>query len=275
VQAFFQLIRWPNLLIVALTLALLHFRLGGHFAGPIFWGLIITVVATAAAGYAVNDLYDQAIDRVNKPDQMVIGRLMSPTGATCAYLGLVTLALGAPMLLGLNFAQLLLKASFVANLLLWLYAGWFKKTPLLGNVLVAGLSAAPIWLLGQLYDQPPALIGLFSVFAFFISLIREIVKDLQDRVGDAQNGCFTLALLLGERGTKGVLSLLLLVYTVVLGRLLWHWPNGLYFFAAIATLLGGLAWRLYRAHTPGAYGLASRDCKGIMLVGMGGILLIG
>ncbi len=274
-RAFFLLIRWPNLLIVALTLALLHFRLGGPFTEPVFWGLVITVVATAAAGYAVNDLYDQAIDRVNKPDRMVIGRLMTPTGATRVYVGLVAVALGGPLLLGPNLPPLLLQASFVANLLLWLYAGWFKKTPLLGNVLVAGLSAAPIWLLGQLYGPPPALIGLFSIFAFFISLIREIIKDLQDQPGDAAQGSRSLPILLGERGTKGVVYLLLLVYIFVLIFLLTDQPNGPYLAVVIIGLLGGLAWRLYHAHSPDAYARASHTCKWVMLVGIGGLLWVG
>jgi 4-hydroxybenzoate polyprenyltransferase len=274
-RGFFLLVRWPNLAMLALTLGLLRVRLGGGFAGPDFYVLLFLVLATAGAGYAVNDLFDQAIDRANRPDRRVVGRLLSPVQATFAYLGLVVLALALPAHAGPELAATLQLTSYLANFALLAYAGWLKKTPLLGNVLVAGLSAAPVWLVGLLYAEPPLLTQWFGVFAFFISLVREVVKDLEDLSGDAQHGCRTLPVVLGERATKWVVYAVLLGYVAVLGWLLPSVPNGGWFLGLVGLLLARLAQLVARARDARAYGRASTLAKLTMLAGISGIWWVG
>jgi 4-hydroxybenzoate polyprenyltransferase len=256
-------------------MGLLRARLGGGFAGPDFYLLLLMVLATAGAGYAVNDLYDQAIDRANRPDRMVVGRLLSPVQATFAYLGLVVVALALPSHASPELAATLQLASYLANLALLAYAAWLKRTPLFGNLLVAGLSAAPLWLVGLLYAGPPALARLFAVFAFFISLVREVVKDLEDLPGDAQYGCRTLPVVLGERATKRVVYVVLLVYVGGLGWLLPSVPNGGWFLGLVGLLLARLAWLVARARDARAYGRASTLAKLTMLAGISGIWWVG
>ena len=82
-MAFFQLIRYPNLFFIALTQVIFYFRIIRKVSDdqPLlsltdFLLLMIASVVIAAAGYIINDYFDMDIDYVNKPDKMVIGRII-------------------------------------------------------------------------------------------------------------------------------------------------------------------------------------------------------
>jgi 4-hydroxybenzoate polyprenyltransferase len=260
---------------LALAMGLLRARLGGGFAEPDFYIMLLVVLASAGAGYAVNDLYDQAIDRANRPGRLVVGRLLSPAQATFVYLGLVAVAVGLPAWASPGLAANLQIISYLTNLALWAYAARLKKTPLLGNLLVAGLSAAPLWLVGLLYPEPPALARLFAVFAFFISLVREVVKDLEDREGDAQHGCRTLPIVLGEPAARSVVQGLLVANLAGLSGLLPGLANGGWFLGLVGVLLVRLAWLVALARDARAYRRASTFAKVVMLAGISGIWWVG
>src|ERR1700753_1094723 len=86
-SAFFKLIRWPNLVFIALTQFLFRFFIlrfvyntrwfdfsSVHLSSPLFYMLVTASVFIAAAGYIINDYFDVNIDLINKPDKLVIDR---------------------------------------------------------------------------------------------------------------------------------------------------------------------------------------------------------
>ena len=85
--AIFQLVRWRNLVIVFLTQFIIWYcvvlpvqatGIGRLFLQPYaFLLLTFSTICIAAAGYIINDYFDMEIDAVNKPDKMIIGRLVS------------------------------------------------------------------------------------------------------------------------------------------------------------------------------------------------------
>jgi hypothetical protein len=145
---FFRLIRLPNLLIVGLTQYLLHhfvllrafdvFDIPAALSGWSFFWLVLATMIVAAAGYVINDLLDVEIDRINKPHKQFIGTCFSVRTGWILYwslhiAGLLPVIYLASMT-GNWPAALLYPFAF---LFLWLYSRSFKKSLLIGNVLVA------------------------------------------------------------------------------------------------------------------------------------------
>src|ERR1041384_459546 len=79
-RAWLRLIRWPNLLIIALTQLVAWWCVVLPLQGPHvltlrnFSLLCISTVLLAAAGYIINDYFDISIDIINKPDKVVLER---------------------------------------------------------------------------------------------------------------------------------------------------------------------------------------------------------
>jgi 4-hydroxybenzoate polyprenyltransferase len=183
---FFRLIRLPNLLIIAITQLLTAYCLTDphsidnitHTRIPL---LIISTMCIAAAGYVINDYLDVKIDYINKPARVLIGNKISRRQAMLIHLCLNVAGLGISLLLSLKVALV----HLVSAILLWFYSGFFKKQFLVGN-LVISLLAAMVPLVVWLYlpnDRADFVIA-FAWFAFFLNLIREIIKDIEDRRGD-------------------------------------------------------------------------------------------
>lgn len=213
-----QVTRANNLLIMLATLCLSYYALTDYLTPddllrPRFLLLCVCVLLTAAAGYIINDYLDVNIDLTNKPDKVIIGKTISRRWAMLLHFVFNGLAI----LTGLYLNAYLGLMVLVCTLLLWLYSALFKKKFLTGNLLVAALSAFVIVILPLFNKQVSGyLVWVYALFAFGISLIREIVKDAEDVKGDSKFYCKTLPIVLGIRKTKKVLSSLVLIYLILL-----------------------------------------------------------
>lgn len=225
--SFFKLIRLPNLLVVA-TLQWLFFRLlqksfvtvNIATALSIYeqWALIIATVSVTLAGYVYNDMADAAIDRHNGDGHHLAGLGISKRLA--AWLAFLFVLLGFLLSLSLALSQgkkyLLWLFPLSAGLLL-VYSRYIKPYPLSGNLLVAFLCAAVGGLvllaessgISSLYTQDYGgwqqlwrISGLFLAYALGITLAREVVKDVEDREGDARFGRRTLVIAYGLHVAK-------------------------------------------------------------------------
>ena len=115
---------------------------------------------------------------------------------------------------------------------------------------------------------------LYAGFAFIISLIREVIKDMEDIEGDVRYDCRTMPIAWGMRVAKvfaavwiavlvGVLFAIL-IYVVQLG---W-WLSALYSFVAIILPLLWVLQKLYKATTSSDFRRLSSAVKLIMLAGI-------
>ncbi|MBX2926446.1 MAG: geranylgeranylglycerol-phosphate geranylgeranyltransferase [Saprospiraceae bacterium] len=228
--AIFKLIRWPNLLIVGVVQVLVFFKIllpafQQHGLSPkldflrfaIFIGVTLCI---SAAGYIVNDLIDAPIDRANKPGKEIIGRQISEQTAYWLYFCINLIGFTASLYLAFYVRQIALVAIYpFAGAGLFLYSLYFKRMPLSGNLLVAAYCAAVagiVWFaereafqrLGELaplqHDAMTTFLWQYMGLAFLATLFREIVKDMEDRDGDAAHGARTLAVLAGLRATKTI-----------------------------------------------------------------------
>jgi 4-hydroxybenzoate polyprenyltransferase len=216
---FLKLIRFQNLIIIFISQYFAAVFLIKGFGDwnsvitdPYMFFLSMSTLLIAAAGYIINDYYDVKIDMINKPGRIVVGMLMKRRTAiilhTCINL--------AGIMAGFMVNWKVGVASGIVSMMLWLYSVWLKKTAIAGNILISSLSAASLLLLTFYYRSNIEIIFIYAVFAFFISLIREIIKDMEDMKGDAAFGCRTLPILFGIRKTKTILFALVIVFTAAL-----------------------------------------------------------
>jgi 4-hydroxybenzoate polyprenyltransferase len=276
---FLRLIRWPNLLIIAFT----QYMARVFLIGPVSeWKWILgessiflitlSTVLIAAAGYVINDYFDVKIDLINKPERVIIGRYLKRRVAMTTHQ--VFNVLGCAI--GLYVSKWVFLISVLSVTLLWIYASFFKKKPFIGNLIVSLLTSLSLIILAVYYPQNRELVGIYAFFAFGITLIREIIKDMEDVRGDASHGCRTLPILWGIPRTKLFLYALIALFIPTL-FIAAHWLQNLqlaWMFLALLGLIGWLVYRLVYADTKREFGALSSLCKIIMLVGMMSMILL-
>ncbi|WP_420149544.1 geranylgeranylglycerol-phosphate geranylgeranyltransferase [Spirosoma sp.] len=275
---FLRLIRVQNLLIVVLTqfmarLFLVGFRpedqttsLFRLLLDPSLWLLSLSTVCIAAAGYIINDYFDIKIDLVNKPQRVIIGRYLKRRVAMGVHQILNVIG----CLIGLYLSKWIFLVDVLAVSLLWFYSAQFKRQPLVGNVIVSLLTALSLIAMAIYYRHNTGMLLIYALFSFGISLIREIIKDMQDIRGDARFGCRTLPIVWGLRRTKYLLYVLIGAFIISLFLI----ASSLHNFRLtiiFLLLLIPVAWLIYRlvvADTRRDFGYLSNLCKLIMLLGI-------
>ena len=295
---YLRLIRYQNLLILIFIQLLIRFGLFIPLGADLtlsdflFTLLILSTVSIAAAGNIINDIYDVEIDKINKPDKVIVSKKITENNAYYLFIIFNVIGVG----LGFYISNQIEKPEFfgffiVISALLYLYAIFLKSIPVLGNVVVSALVAFSLIIVG-IFDLFQAITFLnkenqslifsillnYSFFAFYINLMREIVKDIEDIDGDKNGGLSTLPIILGRKRTSYIvfgMSILALFGTVYYIYI--HLYN--YTYAVIYFLLFILAPLLYfsikiwDASNKSDYTFLSKLLKIIMLLGMCSILL--
>lgn len=221
---FFKLIRYRNLLMIALMQFLFRYTFLIWQDVPLALSdfqyvlLVFSTIFIAAGGYVINDIFDQSTDAENKPHKVFIGQAFSESTAYNIYVSCTTLGVG----LGFYLSNVINKPSFATLFILiaatlYLYASNLKQNLLIGNIIIAALLSVSVLIIGvfELYpvtnsENQPQMRVLFSimidyaVFAFVVNFLREIVKDLEDVNGDYNQGMNTLPIALGVKRTTQV-----------------------------------------------------------------------
>jgi 4-hydroxybenzoate polyprenyltransferase len=243
---YLKIFRPPNLAIIILTQYLIRYCLlnpfytnSGIFFAISAFNFALLVLATlliAAGGYIINDILDVESDKINKPDKVWIGKLMTKKRAYILYLTLTIIGVIIGFYLSFYIGYIMFGLIFVAiALLLYFYSTTYQKIAILGNIAISFLSAMVIlivWLYEffALRSQPvlfaevmpdlkyiSTLVQSYAVFAFLTSIIREIVKDIEDRDGDMKAGYRTLPIVYGVNTSKMIVMILAILTMAALG----------------------------------------------------------
>ena len=287
---FFKLIRWKNLVIVALTQYLIRYTLLIPFVDFLslndmqFLLLVISTVLVAAAGYIINDYFDIQVDQLNKR-KIIVGNSIKRREAMALHFIFSGLGVGIGFFLGwkvgmwnLGFINLFSASA------LWFYSTHFKRNYLSGNLLISLLSAL-VLLIVALYDILPAseqndtnaivvfkIICIYAAFAFITTLIREIVKDLEDLEGDQKMGYETYAIVSGKKKAKNIVQTLSLLTILGIAFILYSQFQGdLYSFLYVLFFVEFpflyFVWKLKNAEKSADFYSLSNWIKIIMLSG--------
>ncbi|MFP4096210.1 MAG: geranylgeranylglycerol-phosphate geranylgeranyltransferase [Cyclobacteriaceae bacterium] len=272
-SGFVRATRAQNLIILALMQYLtavflvdLHPGLRAYVFDYELFLLVFSTTVIAAAGYLINDYYDIKIDFINKPNKVIVGRVLKRRMVMFAHTLLNMLGIG----IGFFLSPMVGLVNFSAAFLLWLYSNQLKRLPLIGNVTIAFLSGLSVWVIGLYYPQQELLVFTYAVFAFGISLVREIIKDIEDMQGDETFGCKTLPIILGVRYTKFFLYFLSALFIFLLFFMSGMIGNQqlIYFFLLLIIPIAYFITRLVYADTKREFSFLSNFCKLIMLSGI-------
>lgn len=266
--AFLRLTRFWNLFIIALAQYFAVVFLIDHQL--LFdWRLLALAFSTAiiaGAGYIINDYYDIKIDLINKPDRVVIGKDIARRYALLFHSMLSFSGILLGFLLGWKIGIIHVLSSFI----LWWYSNSLKRQPFLGNFMVALLTGISILIVNVLYDLDNPFVIIYSLFAFFMTLVREIIKDMEDLKGDNTFGCKTLPIIWGIRKTKVLVYFLLALFSgmVVLINAIYTQMPFYYFLIFLFAPLSIFLIVLVRADTKRDFYTLSQWCKVIMVLGV-------
>ncbi len=244
-----------------------------------FWYGMVALTIIASTGYWINDVFDFKIDRINKPHRVVVNAHLSVKKVLTGYFVAVTL-----VLVGSFFLQdiSLFFINLTAIALLFGYAFWLKRTTVIGNMVIAALTGLVIYYAGMIYGFGLPLIWT-GIFAFEVTFLREVVKDIEDIEGDLKFKLSTLPIRAGISITKRVLYMSLVIFILscygpmIMGSIIGLEPSWVYLGVSIAlvqvpALL--ILWRLPRAGGAGAFRLISTYLKVLIILGMVSVLFL-
>lgn len=268
-----KLIRFYNLLILFLSQLIVRVFLVSPYLEKDFIYkdlkfllLCLSTQFIAASGYIINDYYDVKIDIINKPERVVIGKSLKRRKAMFGHfiLNLIGVALGFVISWKIGIINIL------TAFLLWFYSNRLKRIALVGNITISFLTALSIYVVAVFYKEAHEIIFVFALFSFFISLIREIIKDMEDWKGDSTFGCKTLPIIWGIRKTKNLLYFILTIFFVLITFIGIELNPKVFIFLIIFILipLFYFAFRLYKADTIKDFHFLSQFCKAIMVNGV-------
>ena len=304
VAAFFRLVRWPNLVFIALTQILFEYCIYEKVyeaslypaENRQFIFLVIASVFIAAAGYIINDYFDLNIDQVNKPDKVVVNVLINRRWVIFwhMFLSLLGLFFTVSALPIAEYWHLVL-INLASIILLWFYSTNLKKQLLIGNILISLMTA---WVIGILFfsKYPFTVNELFGIdykearffrftalyvsFAFIISLIREVIKDMEDIEGDRKYGCRTMPIVWGINASKVFVAVWIIVLVSALSILQFYvlpfgwWISIVYCLLLIIAPLVWILIKLFKAQSPEDFHKLSTIVKMVMFSGIISMIFI-
>ena len=301
-----RLVRWSNLLFLAAlvwvmekwvaTPILVKAAFGEQLPGYMLLLIILATVLIAAGGYVINDYFDVKIDRINRPDEVIVTRSISKPAAMRLSMILSGIGIACGIAVAVVLKSLTIGILFVLIPgLLWFYSSSYKRLFMIGNLIIALLAGVTPIVVAMtnvavlqlryetilpyttLVHDIYAWLGGFALFAFLLTWIREIIKDMQDQMGDRELECHSMPVVWGEKWTKVFVTGLIVITLAIIGHLWWHilpfptaWTNlsTRYIALGIVTPLLCSVWLLWFAKIPSDYKVCQQVVKFTMLIGM-------
>jgi len=304
-----KVLRIKNLLIVAATLYLMRYciiqpllqlkNLDLQLSSFYFFLLTLATVFITAAGYVINDYFDTRTDLVNRPQTVIIGRNLSRRTAILLHIFLNFLGVVLGTIVSFKIDKPILSLLFLVVVgILWFYSTTYKRQFLIGNLIVAILTAI-VPMITLLFELPRLYtvywemvtrfqlklgiitywVGGYALFAFLLTLVREITKDIEDFEGDQAFGRNTIPVFLGKKTARTIAASLLLFTILSLvflfAKYLNYLPSGkidyytlIFFLVGLVIPMFILLVELLTAEKKEDYHKASQINKLIMLSGL-------
>ena len=302
---FIKLVRYKNLVIIILVQSVTKFFLiNPYVKDPTLTNLefiifLFSLLTIVAGGYIINDIYDIENDKINKPEKRIVDLKINKSFALKAYYLLNFIGMSSSFYLSLIINKIwycLIFLFFIYSL--WKYSKNYKSSFILGNLQVAFLTSMSIFTLaiydivskGNLISNGTKMVFIIIIiycgFSFITTLMREILKDIEDIEGDRRNDANTLAIKYDINKTKKIVSILTWIPIVGIGYFqyfqysvlntefsvpLSYWGVNIYSVThmfVLQLLLFFLLYKIYFAKSKLDFHYTSTLCKIIMLVGI-------
>lgn len=268
--------RVPNLLIIGATqVGAAYFLMdkeGADLWQLSFVSFVISTAMIGAGGYIINDYFDQKVDMINRPDEVLVGTRLRRRLALFFHLLLTLGGIG----LGFFLDSLIGAIHIFSAGALWTYSGILKKQFLMGILTISFLTSLSLLIVMVYFRQFEMLVVAYAVFGFVTIFIRESIKDIISARGESAFGYQSVPLVWGMRGAK------LLIFIVGLGGvglLIFYlfsvpgWPIK-YFFMGISALIVWLFFRLARADKVSTFQQIKNTLDLVMILGLASMTLV-
>lgn len=280
---FFRLSRPGNVLISLIAFGVSCFLVNKHsldfLSHASFWATSLTIIVIAATGYWINDVYDFRIDRINKPSKTIVNAYLSVKKVLTVYF----VANGLILLFSLGYLGFykdkfnITFINFLSVFLLFFYASYFKRVSVAGNLVISFLIVLVLVLAYYLYDHLSMSLIWMIVFAFEITFIREVTKDVEDIEGDLTFALRTFPIQVGMRNTRNFLLLLYVLFLLscylpfLMTFLRAGSYNWIYLGLSLVLVQIPALWlmrKLWQSSEPSHFSIQSRYLKFLMLTGI-------
>ncbi len=234
--------------------------------------LVLASSATIAAGYIINNFYDSEKDQINRPFKSKLDRLVSQNTKLSFYFVLNFCAV--IMASYVSFNAVLFFSVYIFGI--WLYSHKLKKLPFIGNLTSAILTITPFFAIFLYYKNFETVIFVHAIFLFLMISMRELTKDLENMKGDLLLDYKTIPVVYGEKTSKLMLTVLILLTSIPLYLLLTRFNIGhmdVFFYLSVVLLLIFLLL-LWKSSTKTHYLILHNILKFIILAGVFSIVLI-
>ena len=234
--------------------------------------LVLATICVIASGYIINNFYDSKKDLINKPIKSKIDSIVSQKIKLKIYffLNFVGVLFG----FFVSWRAALFFSTYI--FLIWLYSHKLKKYPLMGLFSASILSILPFFAIFIYYKNFSEIIFTYAAFLFFVLMIRELLKDLENIKGDIVQDYQTIAVTYGEHFTKILITLLVLL-TMNPVYFLWEYPEiGMmkYYFYFVGIVFLCFLVYLWKANSKKDYVILHNTIKLVILIGVLSIMLI-
>lgn len=198
----------PGNAIMAVIAILLMAIISGKFTVEALIAAVVVFLVTGA-GNSINDYFDHKIDAVNKPERPIPSGRIHLQKALIYSITLFTLGTIIAFMINILLGII----AFLSSLLMVYYARDLKTKCLIGNITISFLTGLCFVFGGIAVDQIMVSIYL-GFYAFLMTMAREIVKDMEDMVGDEKEGAKTLPIVYGRRKSSIIASFFMIIASV-------------------------------------------------------------
>ena len=304
--AWIKLIRLQNLIIVAFTQIIIKYCLINLFVenfclNPYYFTLyLMALLSIIAGGYIINDICDVKTDKINK-NEVIIETYINASYAYNIYIYLNIFGSCMGFLLAFLLNKIIFGFIFIFFAVsLYRYSKKNKRSFIIGNLQIALLTALSILNLilfdlilyekGTIPNQGSLMIVkiifIYAVFSFILTLIREIIKDIEDIKGDKAIKANTLAITIGVKRSKELVIILSTIsmlailyfqyfqYSIINSKFeyqisIWGANNiALYYVSLIQIFFILLCYKIYVAIEKKEFYFISQLSKVIMILGI-------
>ena len=239
----FSVVRGYNILVITLAqyLASIYILAPDWPLHQVVLDLNLFLIVTASAlviasGYIINNFYDAEKDLINKPTKSMLDRLVSQRFKLTTYFILNFLAVFAASYI--SFRAVFFFSAYIFGI--WIYSHKLKRIPLVGNLVSATLAISPFFVVFVYYKNFETVIFVHALFLFLLILAREMIKDLENMVGDMAQNYRTIPIIFGPKISKVIITFLILLTWVPAFLLINSFDVGymhIYFIACILLLI--------------------------------------
>lgn len=234
--------------------------------------IVLASVCVVSSGYIINNFYDVKADIINRPIKTSLDNVVSQKIKLQIYFLLNFL--GFVFGFFISWKAALFFALYIFAI--WFYSHKLKKYPFIGLISVSVLTILPFFAIFVYYRNFSRIIFVHASFLFFVLLLRQLIKDLENLRGAIVNNYTTFPVKYGERNTRKLgIAIIIATFFPVAILLIYSGVGYMkYYFMLSLIMLIFIGYFLWKSNLKKHYVLLHNILKLMLLLGILSLLFI-